>query len=193
MKQAEFDIIAALINAEEAKDAYTSGHSDRVTKISVAIVNEMKLGDDFKKTITRAGLLHDIGKIGISDAILLKKEKLTEEESEVIKSHSKRGAEILKPLTFLSPESKIILHHHEHYDGKGYPDGLKDDEIPLGSLILAVADAFDAMSSERPYRKALEKDAIITELKKSRSTLHKPEITDVFLGLIEKKPELWNK
>jgi len=193
LKQAEFDIIAALINAEEAKDAYTSGHSDRVTKISVAIVNEMKLGDDFKKTITRAGLLHDIGKIGISDAILLKKEKLTEEESEVIKSHSKRGAEILKPLTFLSPESKIILHHHEHYDGKGYPDGLKDDEIPLGSLILAVADAFDAMSSERPYRKALEKDAIITELKKSRSTLHKPEITDVFLGLIEKKPELWNK
>lgn len=193
LQVAEVESITALMKAEESKDPYTYGHSDRVTKIAVVIAKEMKLGDDFEKNITRAGLLHDIGKIGIQDAVLLKKEKLTDEEWEAIKSHSQKGALILEPLKFLSLERDIVLHHHERYNGKGYPGGLKGEEIPLGALILAVADSFDAMNSERSYRKSLERDAIISELKKGRGSQHKPEVTDIFLGLLEKRPELWNK
>jgi len=191
LKQAEIESISALIKAEEAKDPYTVGHSERVTKISVAIAEEMNLGEDFQLTLYRAGLLHDIGKIGIKDAILLKKEKLTDDEWEIIKSHSTKGAAILKPLKFLSEEIEIILDHHERFDGKGYPYGLKGDEIPLGALIIAVADAFDAMNSLRPYREPLARNVIIEELKKGQGTQHKAEISDTFLRLLEKRPQMW--
>lgn len=193
LQQAEVESINALMKAEESKDPYTFGHSDRVTEIAVSIAEEMKLGEDFKKSLTRACYLHDIGKIGIQDAILLKPGKLTDAEWEIIKSHSEKGAAILEPLNFLSEEKKIILHHHEHYDGKGYPAGLKGDDIPLGSLILSIADSFDAMNSVRPYRQSLERDVIIAELKKGRGTQYKPELVDIFLQLLEKKPQLWNK
>lgn len=191
LKQGEIDSIASLIKAEEAKDPYTYGHSERVTKISLAIADAMGLDDETRGSILRAGVLHDIGKIGIKDAVLLKKEKLTDEEWEIIKSHSQKGADILRPLRFLANEIDIIVHHHERYDGKGYPDGLKGKEIPLGALILAVADAFDAMNSERPYRKPLSQDEIMSELKKSSGGQHSPEIVDVFIGLLKKNPQLW--
>lgn len=193
LQQAELESITALMNAEESKDPYTYGHSDRVTQIALIIATEMGLDGTFKETLRRAGLLHDIGKIGIQDAILLKKEKLTVEEWEIIKSHSRKGADILAPLNFLSEVKNIILYHHERFDGKGYPAGLKDGQIPLGSLILAVADAFDAMNSQRPYRETLPRDTIIAELKKGRGSQHQPEITDILLGLLEKNPQLWNK
>jgi len=193
LKKAEIDTIASLIKAEEEKDLYTSGHSERVTMLSHTIADEMNLDDEFTRSLLRAGILHDIGKIGIRDAILLKKEKLLDSEWDAIKCHPQKGFEILKSLKFLTAESKIILHHHERYDGSGYPSGLKKDEIPLGARILAVADAFDAMNSERAYRKTLSREDIISELNKSRSTQHSPEIIDIFLKVLEINPLLWNR
>ena len=193
LKHSEVETIASLIKTEEAKDLSTSGHSERVTKISLAIAEEMNLSGEAKKTIARAAMLHDIGKINISDAILFKKEKLTEAEWEIIKSHPEEAARILEPLKFLSTERDIILDHHERYDGKGYPRGLKDEEIPLESSIIAVADTFDAMNCERPYRSALSKEEIMNELNRASGTQHLPEAIDIFLILLNKKPELWER
>ncbi|MDP3790511.1 MAG: HD domain-containing protein [Candidatus Omnitrophota bacterium] len=193
LKASEIDTIAALIKAEEEKDGYTRGHSDRVTKISLAIAQEMNLDNEKKRLIERAGILHDIGKIGICDSILCKKEKLTDEEWLVIKSHPDKGDKILEPLKFLPTERDIILSHHERYDGKGYPRGLKGSQIRIEALILAVADAFDAMNSARSYRQPLSKEVITSELEKSRGTQHSAEVVDYFLRLLKKRPELWER
>ena len=193
LKGAEVDTIASLIKAEEEKDLYTYGHSERVAILSHAIADEMRLDDDFISTLLRAGILHDIGKIGINDSILSKKEKLLDSEWDIIKSHPQKGVDILRPLKFLTTESDMILHHHERYDGTGYPSGLKKDDIPLGARILAVADAFDAMNSQRAYRGPLPKEDILSELKRSRGTQHSPEIVDLFLNAIGKNPMLWNR
>ena len=123
----------------------------------------------------------------------LKKEKLTDEEWNVIKSHPDKGEEILKSLKFLSIERDIILSHHERYDGKGYPRGIKGSQIRLEALILALADAFDAMNSARSYRQPLSREAIVSELERSRDTQHSAKILDAFLGLLKKRPDLWEK
>ena len=193
LKASEIDTIASLIKAEEEKDEYTRGHSDRVTKISLAIAEEMNLDEEKKRLIERAGILHDIGKIGICDSILRKKEKLTDEEWSVIKSHPDKGDKILEPLKFLPTERDIILSHHERYDGKGYPRGLKGDQIRTEALILSVADAFDAMNSARSYRQPLSRETIISELEKSRGTQHSAEVIDSFLIALKKRPELWKR
>lgn len=193
LKQAEIDTIAALIEAEEEKDEYTRGHSERMTKIALAISEEMNLNDEKRQIIERAGILHDIGKIGISDAILQKKEKLTDEDWAVIKSHPYLADKILEPLKFLVSERDVILSHHERYDGNGYPRGLKDGDIRIEALILSVADAFDAMNSSRAYRPALSKEVIISELEKSRGKQHSAEVIDAALRTFKKKPELWGK
>ena len=193
LKEAEIDTIAALIKTEEEKDVNTRGHSERVTKIALAIANEMGLDAESKRTLSRAGILHDIGKIGIGDAILHKIEKLTEAEWEVIRSHPRKAIEILEPLKFLAIERSLILSHHERYDGTGYPAGRKGDEISREALILAVADAFDAMNSIRAYRNPLPREKIVAELKKARDTQLSAKIVDVFLALLEKRPELWEK
>ncbi len=193
LKQAEVDTIASLIKTEEEKDVNTKGHSERVTKIALAIANELGLSETSKNTLSRAGVLHDIGKIGISDAILHKIEKLTEAEWEVIKSHPRKAIEILEPLKFLAIERALILSHHERYDGKGYPGGQKGEDISREALILAVADAFDAMNSSRAYRGKLPREQILFELKKARDTQLSAKIVDVFLALLEKRPELWEK
>ncbi|MDO8535657.1 MAG: HD-GYP domain-containing protein [Candidatus Omnitrophota bacterium] len=193
LKASEIDTIASLIKAEEEKDGYTRGHSDRVTKISLAIAQEMDLDEEKKKLIARAGILHDIGKIGICDSILCKKEKLTDEEWDVIKSHPDKGDKILEPLKFLPKEREIILSHHERYDGKGYPRALKGEDIQIEALILAVADAFDAMNSARSYRQPLSKEAIMSELERSRGTQHSAKVMDAFLSLLKKRPELWER
>lgn len=193
LKASEIDTIASLIKAEEEKDGYTRGHSDRVTKIALAIAEEMGLDEEKKKLIERAGLLHDIGKIGICDSILCKKEKLTDEEWCVIKSHPDKGDKILEPLKFLPVEREIILSHHERYDGKGYPRGLKEGQIRIEALILAVADAFDAMNSARSYRQPLSREAIMAELEKSRNTQHSAKVVDSFLRLLKKRQDLWEK
>jgi len=193
LQEAEINAISSLAKTEEEKDQYTHGHSERVTEISLAIAEEMNLDDKMKKAISRAGILHDIGKIGISDAIINKTEKLTDGEWEIIKSHPGKAVKILEPLKFLSVESRIILNHHERYDGKGYPNGLKGEEIGQASLILAVADSFDAMNSNRAYRERLTKEAILSELNRSRGQQLSAEVVDIFLKLLEKKPALWGR
>jgi HD-GYP domain-containing protein (c-di-GMP phosphodiesterase class II) len=184
LKEAQISTIAALIKAEEAKDLYTSGHSEMVRKIALAIAQEMNLSKEKQNIIARAAILHDIGKIGLNDAILNKKERLTDAEMKVIRK---------QPLNFLSLEKEIIIQHHEHYDGTGYPRGLKGREIRPEALIIGAADTFDAMNSRRAYREALTEDAIITELKRCRGTQHPTEVIDVLLRLIEKNPGIWER
>ena len=193
LKKAQIDAITSLVIIEEEKDEYTCGHSERVTQIALAMAQEMGLDGDRKKIIERAGVLHDIGKVGISDLILCKKEKLTDEEWVIIRKHPDKAEEILKPLNFLAEEREIMLSHHERYDGKGYPRGLSGGQIREEAYILAVADAFDAMNSVRAYRKPLSREMIIAELKKSRGTQHSPEAVDALFRLLEKRPEFWQR
>ena len=193
LKQDEIDIMTALINALERKDPYTGGHSERVTKVALAIAEEMGMDAAERRTLSRAGILHDIGKIGISDLILHKKEPLTDDEWNMIKAHPDMALDILKPLKFLEKEKEIIRSHHERYDGKGYGGGLKCDEICREAQILSVADSFDAMNSDRPYRKRLTREGVMSELEKSRNVQHTAEIIDALLAVLKKRPELWEK
>lgn len=193
LKRSEVDTIATLAKTVEAKDVYTSGHSERVTNVALAIADEMNLSAEKKSIIARSGLLHDIGKIGLSDSVLNKKEKLTEDEWKAIKLHPLKAFEILRPLKFLAAVRDVIASHHEHYDGSGYPYGLKGKEIPIEAMILAVADSFDAMNSKRAYREPLDKDDIISELTKLRGITYCPDVIDAFLSLLKNKPGLWER
>ena len=148
-------VMRALVNAIDAKDAYTCGHSDRVARIAVRLAEELGLGDQTCQQIYVTGLLHDVGKIGVPDAILCKPGKLSDEEFEVVKRHPVVGYDILKHLAQLDYVLPGVLHHHESVAGTGYPHRLSGDEIPLPARILAVADAYDAMTSSRPYRQAM--------------------------------------
>lgn len=176
--------IAALSATIDAKDHYTRGHSDRVMEYSVHIARALGLPEDAMETIRFAGLLHDIGKIGVSEAILLKPAKLSPEEFELIKTHSVIGASIVEQIDFLNKLTPIILHHHERYGGGGYPDGLYGDDIPLLARILAVADAFEAMTSERAYRPALTQDQAIAELRRCAGEQFDPMVVQVFLDIV---------
>ena len=178
--------IDTLTQVIDEKDHYTHTHSKNVTKYAVVIAKEMKLKPHQIEVVERAAKLHDLGKIGIHDYILTKPDKLTSEEWEEIKTHSLIGAKILEPLAFLNGVIKTVRSHHERYDGKGYPESKKGREIPLEARILAVADAFDAMLSERPYRKALSKEQTIKELKKNSGTQFDPEVVKAFLRIIQK-------
>lgn len=174
----------ALVNAIDAKDHYTMEHSQNVANYAVALAKEIHLPDKTIETIKNAALLHDVGKIGIAQEILLKNGPLTKEEFEVMKRHPVIGVNILKDVKFLEKELPIILHHHERFDGKGYPHGLKAYEIPLGARILAVVDAYDAMTTDRPYRKALSNEIAIEELRKGAGTQFSEELIDAFIRII---------
>lgn len=169
----------------ESRDPYTKGHSTRVTEYALAVAEQLKFSEDEKETIRNAGILHDIGKISISDSILQKPAKLTEDEYAIVKKHPDIGVSIIKPLSFLKKERKIILEHHERADAKGY-HGRILDKIPLASRILAVTDSFDAMTSDRPYRRALTVKEALKELKRNKGTQFDSEIVDIFVKVIEK-------
>lgn len=154
-------ILFSLAQALEAKDFYTRGHSERVADLAVRLSEVLGFSEKDEENMRRGGLLHDIGKIGIKESILLKPGKLTEEEMAHIRSHPARGYDICSPLKTLEPCLPIIRSHHERYDGDGYPDGLKGEDIPLKARITAVADAFDAMTTDRPYRKGMEQDTAL--------------------------------
>jgi len=186
LKESEIDTIMSLVLSQEAKDRYTHGHSGRVTRYSVEIAKELGLPQEEIEVINKAGKLHDIGKIGIRDEILFYKGRLNKEQYDIIKTHPIKGVDIVEPLKFLKKEKKIIRHHHEHYDGGGYPDGLKAEKIPLGARIMAVADAFDAMKSTRPYKKPFSKEEIISEFKNNSGTQFDPKIVDIFLKIIDR-------
>ncbi|MEA2022467.1 MAG: HD-GYP domain-containing protein [Candidatus Caldatribacteriota bacterium] len=189
MRKVYLDTIRALAAAIDAKDPYTKGHSERVSKNAVALAQEMNLPDREIENIEYSALLHDIGKIGIEDSILGKNDRLTEQEFEKIKKHTIMGANIIEPVDFLKSSYKAIYHHHERYNGNGYPDGIKEEEIPLSARIIAVVDAYDAMGSDRPYRKKLGKDIIIKILKEQSGKQFDPEVVKVFLSIIEGKKE----
>ncbi|MDD5686856.1 MAG: response regulator [Elusimicrobia bacterium] len=180
------ETVRALATAIYAKDSYTFSHCDDVAKNAVIIAKAMGLNQIEIEEIDRAAQLHDLGKISIPDEILRKTEKLTSKDWEEIKKHPSKSTEILKPLKFLSNVINIIEQHHEKYGGGGYPLGKKEKEIPLGARILAVADTYDAMLSDRPYRKALTKQKAIEELEKNSGTQFDPEVVNTFLKIIKK-------
>lgn len=180
--------ISTLAITLDARDHYTKKHSENVTKYSLAIAKEINLPSEKMEFIKYAGLLHDIGKIGIRDDVLLKEGKLTQEEFEQIKTHPLKGEVIVKPLAFLKDVPTLIRHHHERYDGRGYPDGLIEDNIELGARILAVADTFDAMTTDRPYRKGLSKEEALAELIRSRGAQFDPEVVDSFIKILQDNP-----
>ena len=174
----------ALVNAIDAKDHYTRTHSQHVADYAIAVGRALKLPDADLDTLRYAALLHDVGKIGISHDILTKKEKLTDEEYDILKKHPFIGTTILKDVKFLEKEIPIILHHHEWYNGHGYPHGLKAREIPQGARILSVVDAFDAMTTDREYRSKMPVSSALTELHRGKGVQFDAEIVDVFVALI---------
>ncbi len=177
--------IRALINAVEAKDKYTRGHTERVTKYSVMIAKELNLPAGEVKRIRFSALLHDIGKIGIPDKILLKPGKLTKKEFEVVKEHPERGVKILKPIKQLNTVLDGIRYHHEWLNGSGYPEGLKGKQVPLVARIITIGDAYDAMTSDRPYRKALSRKEAIRRLRKDSSTQFDAMLVELFVKCLE--------
>ncbi len=173
--------IMALANALEAKDKYTSGHSQRVADIATNIAREMGLPQEAIDRVRLAGLVHDIGKIGVREAVLNKPSRLTNDEFQHIQKHPETGEHLLAPVVEDVEILSSVRNHHEHYDGTGYIDRLKYEEIPLGARILAVADAYEAMTSERPYRKAMSDKAASDEIECSKGTQFDPEVADAFL------------
>lgn len=171
----------SLLNALDARDTYTKDHSHRVTQYAVKIARSMGCQQEVVDSISFAGPLHDIGKIGVRDEILLKRGSFSEEEREIMKSHVVRGEEILRPLNLLSSERDVVLYHHERWDGGGYPKGLSGAEIPVVARIFSVADTFDAMTSTRPYRQALSLEVAREEIVRCRGAQFDPEVVDAFL------------
>jgi response regulator RpfG family c-di-GMP phosphodiesterase len=174
------DTIASFVIALESKDPYLKGHSARVSLYSGELATVMGVPAAEVVLMSRAGMLHDLGKLVIMDNILRKPRQLTEEEFELIRTHPVVGDKILKPLRFLACEAKAVRHHHERYDGKGYPDGLKGDDIPLIARVVSVADAFDAMTSDRPYRSKRPLATAMEEIVRGTGTQFDPTAADAF-------------
>jgi putative nucleotidyltransferase with HDIG domain len=176
--QSEFlaSVVRAFTSAIDAKDPYTCGHSDRVARIAVRLAKELDCDPELLHTLYMAGLLHDIGKIGIDDAVLRKPDKLTEAEFDHIKEHPELGYRILADIAQLSAVLPAVLHHHEQWDGRGYPMKLIADQIPLIARIVAVADAFDAMSSDRPYRKGMPVEKVDEVFRRGAGQQWDPEV-----------------
>ena len=184
LEKSYLDTIGILRQTVEAKDPYTRGHSDRVSEYSVLIGQKLNLDEKTLHTLKIGGLFHDIGKIGIPDSILLKESKLDDNEYSQIKNHPSIGAHILGNVQMFADIIPIVLHHHERYDGHGYPSQLKGDDIPYIARIAAVADTFDAMTSKRSYRNALPLDVVKDEIKRCENTQFDPQIAEVFLNIL---------
>jgi putative nucleotidyltransferase with HDIG domain len=184
LEQSRADTVNALLAAVAAKDPYTSEHAQKVAELSETIAGKMGLDKHSMTNLRYASLLHDIGKIGVPTYVLGKEERLEKEELEVIRRHPEISAQIIKPVSFLQRIMPIVRHHHENVDGAGYPDGLKGGEIPLESRILAVADAYDAMTSNRPYRDAITQDRALTLIAERAGTQFDPEVVTIFTEII---------
>jgi len=183
-------MLSTLCRAIEARDPYTRGHSARVTAIAEVIAR--RLGWDEKRLalLRVGGPLHDVGKLGVSDEVLAKPGRLDEEELAQIREHPKLGARLLLRVVALRGALPYVLYHHERWDGGGYPSGRAGEQIPLEARVLAVADAFDAMTSDRPYRPALERDEALAEVVRCSGTQFDPEIVRIFLELFAEPAEL---
>ena len=177
--------VYALVSVVEARDPYVYGHSRKVNTYAVALAEALGLSPDDVSRVSTAALLHDIGKIGVPDEVLNKKTRLSKENWETIKAHPRLGTNIVSNIPQLISCADSILHHHERWDGNGYPEGLKGEQIPLESRILAIADTFEAMSAARPYRPAFPREEVIEELRKCSGTQFDPNLVEVFIGIIE--------
>lgn len=190
-----YKTIKSIAFALDAKDKYTHGHSMRVTLYSLALAKQLNLPDELLEEIETAGLLHDIGKIAIPEKILLKPGKLTDEEFDIIKSHPELGEKLVYSINKLKLISNWLKSHHERYDGRGYPEGLVGEQIPISSRIIAIADTYDAMTSSRSYRTALAHEIAIAEVKRCAGTQFDPQLAELFVGIsdeidaIKKDPE----
>jgi putative nucleotidyltransferase with HDIG domain len=183
------DVIRTLAQALEARDHYTQGHSSRVSDVAVALARELGLSREEQEIVRHGCLLHDIGKINVPDAILRKPAALTDEEFAMMKKHPAIGENICRPLIFARPFLDIIRHHHERWDGRGYPDGLAGEEISVHARIAAIADAWDAMTTDRPYRAALPHQVAFSRLEEGAGTQWDPELIRQFLRVMRRRVE----
>ena len=180
-------LLLSLTRSVDAKSRWTAGHSDRVAELSDMLANELDLDQKLKDEIHMGALLHDIGKMGVPEAILDKPGPLSSEEFDIIKSHPEKGYTILKDVPDFDVIRQITRHHHEKWDGTGYPMGLAGKEIPLTARIITIADVFDAITEDRPYRKGFSIKETTDFLKEERGKLFDPELLDLFLGIIMKQ------
>ncbi len=181
------ETIMALAMAVEAKDPYSAGHSKRVGYYAAQLGAEMGLDEEMQRVLNDAGVLHDIGKIGIKDEILLKQGHLSPDEEKIMQQHPIIGEAIVKPVRSLGKAVTLVRHHHEHYDGSGYPGGLKGEAIPLGARVLAVADTYDAMITDRPYRKRLSQETAVAELRSLAGVQFDPQAVEAFCRVLQRK------
>lgn len=185
IERMSMQIVQTLSGAIDAKDTYTNGHSTRVAEYSMQIAKRLGMDEKDLEEIYMMGLLHDVGKIGIPDAIINKPARLTDDEYDVIKTHPVQGAQILRNITEFPQLVTGARWHHERYDGKGYPDGLKGEEIPIQARIIGVADAYDAMTSRRSYRNVLPQEVVRDEIEQGRGTQFDPKIADIMLEMMQ--------
>jgi putative nucleotidyltransferase with HDIG domain len=183
LQQHYIETVESFAMALEAKDSYTHGHSYQVSRYAALMARQLGFSCQELALLQKAAILHDIGKIGVSDAVLGSQGELTESEFAEIRTHPLKGRKIIDPVSSLSQVAEVIFHHHEHWDGNGYPEGLCADEIPLMSRIIGVADAFDAMTSKRPYRSSLSIKEALIELRKGAGKQFDPELVEVFIAL----------
>ena len=189
LESAYMESIETLRHTVDAKDTYTRGHSDRVAEFSVLIGEKLGLSEKDLRTLRLGGLFHDIGKIGVPDNILQKESKLTDDEYSEIKNHPAIGVHILSTATIFNDIIPIVKHHHEKWDGNGYPSKLKEEQIPYLARITSIADSFDAMSSKRSYRDSLPLEVIKEEFRKNRGIQFDPKLDDLFLEILDKDYE----
>ncbi len=180
----DLNTVTTLALAVEAKDPYTRGHSERVAQVAVQIAQSMNFEKEAIERLRIGALLHDVGKIGVPESVLLKKGKLTNEEFDIIKKHPDAGEKIIKPIRFLADILPIVRHHHERHDGRGYPGGLGGDDFPFFARIVQIADTFDAMTSNRPYRESMQMKKVIKEFQRCSGSQFDPRIVAVFLRII---------
>ena len=183
LQKTYMDTVTTLSQAVDARDPYTAGHSERVAAISLKIAEKMEFDEKRLQKLEISALFHDIGKIGVPDNILLKPGKLDEMEFQKIKEHPEIGVNILKKIDFLKDSLPTIRHHHERYEGNGYPDGISGTDIPIESRIISVADTYDAMTSDRPYRKGLSYETAISEIIRFKGLQFDPDVVEAFLAV----------
>jgi putative nucleotidyltransferase with HDIG domain len=187
LEEAYFQLVLSLARAMDAKDTYTRGHSERLATLTEALARGMSLPEDEVKDIRWATVLHDIGKIGAPDSILFKPGPLTEQEWEIMRQHPVVGEQILLPVKRMRGVAKLVRHHQERWDGTGYPDRLRGEAIPLGARIIAVADAFGAMTDARPYKAALTQAGALEELIRCAGTQFDPDVVTGFRRILKPK------
>jgi HD-GYP domain-containing protein (c-di-GMP phosphodiesterase class II) len=185
LEQAYLQTVLALANAVDAKDTYTADHAQRLAAMALAVGQELGMSPRELEDLRYGAILHDIGKIGVSDSILGKPAKLDADEWSVMRQHPAIGARILAPVPRLAGAARIVRHHHERYDGGGYPDGLAGETIPLGARVLTVVDSYSAIVDKRVYKEARSREHAIAELKRNAGTQFDPRVVEVFLRLME--------